>query len=210
MLTLKSYPYEPELKSYNEYVRSGSLAFNKITFFGEYTSTQFTREFDYTHREYTEGGGWGDPRAYRSIGRLAFRLTQFDATITWASPKGAIRTCNIIGLSKCADGLIKTEDAINILRIFYDNAIILRPWPEVVQNTFKEHGALKTLQWKSYMENCPDVSPEERRNVTAGIDHLFLKEKINTVLVKQLAKEYREEVLQKVRDKIDPPKSKRP
>lgn len=208
VMELKNYGYDSAMKSYNQYVKHGSLVFNKITFYGEYVNTQFTRYNDWTHREYDESGNWGQERVLRSVGRIEFRLTQFDASVTWTSPKGQNRTCNIIGLSKCRDGLINSDDNINILRIFYDNAIILRPWPEVVQNAFKENNDFKTLQWKSYMEYCPDVSSQERRNVTAGIDHLFLKNKVNTVLVKQLSKQYRDAVLQKISDKIIPPSAK--
>lgn len=196
-----------DMKSYNEYVKQGSLKFNRMTFYGKIYNGSFTAGEDRTHSEVDDEGKPVQPLVYRSVGRFELKLDTFEAQVTWAPPQGSgNRTWDIIGLAKCTNGLELVPEEANHLRIFYDNAIILRPWVQVAQNNFREHRRLKTLEFKTYMKYCSDdVTSQERRNVTAGIDYLFMQEKVRTALVHELGRQY-QEVLLDVRDKIDPPK----
>lgn len=195
-----------DMKSYNEYVKKGSLKFNRMTFYGKIHNGSFTTATDKVHAQVDDEGKEIQPIVYRSVGRFELKLDTFEAQVTWSRPQGSSKTCDIVGLAKCTNGLDSVPEEANHLRIVYDNAIILRPWVQVTQNAFKEYGDLKTLQFKTYMKYCgDDVTSQERRNVTTGIDYLFMQDRVRTTLVRELSRQY-QEVLLDVRDKIDPPK----
>lgn len=199
-----------ELQGFNKLVAMGSLKFNWIILHGLAEPVDLAGNWFQSGEDVavhpTSGSAGGNKLARRWWSIFKLQIESFEAGVSWRSPGGGQINCRLIGLSACNLGG-PSSDRRNEIKIEYDSVVILHPFKQAHLNEWREFEKEQTLEFKSYLEpDCGGLSKEDRGNVTAGIDHLFMTREIRQLIVRELREEYIDWLLELVRRGVRSPK----